>query len=313
MTKALQDAEKAQDTADSKRRVFVSQPVPPYEVGDLWVQGSTGDILRCQTAKTSRQSYSSSDWVLASKYTDDTAADAAQATANANTTAIGSLNTRVTQAETSITQTQNEIELMASEIETELEDIRSDTEFATPYISATPPETAPEAGKLWLDEGVEPSVLRKWRGADVTTEREYTETRVGCGKNLLKPQGNATVSGVTYTLQDNGTYLANGTVTGPREHCTCTKASCRRESIPYPVARAAYRYRCRCTRRSGAYIRTICASNMGSTQTGTVTELTGEEAYHRAFIQSESVHGRADGDECRLVAAVGDGRDSDSV
>ena len=185
VTKALQDAEKAQDTADSKRRVFVSQPVPPYEVGDLWVQGSTGDILRCQTAKTSQQSYSSSDWVLASKYTDDTAADAAQATANANTTAIGSLNTRVTQAETSITQTQNKIELMASEIETELEDIRSDTDFATPYISATPPETAPEAGKLWLDEGVEPSVLRKWRGADVPTEREYTETRVGCGKNLL--------------------------------------------------------------------------------------------------------------------------------
>ena len=57
-------------------------------------------------------------------------------------------------------------------------------EQAAPYISATPPEEAPEAGKLWLDEGVEPSVLRKWRGADVTTEREYTETRVGCGKNI---------------------------------------------------------------------------------------------------------------------------------
>ena len=198
VTKALQDAEKAQDTADSKRRVFVSQPVPPYEVGDLWVQGSTGDILRCQTAKTSQQSYSSSDWVLASKYTDDTAADAAQATANANTTAIGSLNTRVTQAETSITQTQNEIELMASEIETEFEDIRSDTEFATPYISATPPEEAPEAGKLWLDEGVEPSVLRKWRGADVPTEREYTETRVECGKNLYDVNDEAVFSdGVT--------------------------------------------------------------------------------------------------------------------
>lgn len=215
VTKALQDAEKAQDTADSKRRVFVSQPVPPYEVGDLWVQGSTGDILRCQTAKTSQQSYSSSDWVLASKYTDDTAADAAQATANANTTAIGSLNTRVTQAETSITQTQNEIELMASEIETELEDIRSDTEFATPYISATPPEEAPEAGKLWLDEGVEPSVLRKWRGADVPTEREYTETRVGCGKNLLPINASTSTSlGITTTSNKDGTYTVNGTSTG---------------------------------------------------------------------------------------------------
>ena len=52
-------------------------------------------------------------------------------------------------------------------------------EQAAPYISATPPETAPEAGKLWLDEGVEPSVLRSWRGADVTTEREYTEMASG--------------------------------------------------------------------------------------------------------------------------------------
>lgn len=225
VTKALQDAEKAQDTADSKRRVFVSQPVPPYEVGDLWVQGSTGDILRCQTAKTSQQSYSSSDWVLASKYTDDTAADAAQATANANTTAIGSLNTRVTQAETSITQTQNKIELMASEIETELEDIRSDTDFATPYISATPPETAPEAGKLWLDEGVEPSVLRKWRGADVTTEREYTETRVGCGKNLLPPQTTQTKSGVTIAVQADGGVHISGT-------CTAASGSV---TFEYPV------------------------------------------------------------------------------
>ena len=215
VTKALQDAEKAQDTADSKRRVFVSQPVPPYEVGDLWVQGSTGDILRCQTAKTSQQSYSSSDWVLASKYTDDTAADAAQATANANTTAIGSLNTRVTQAETSITQTQNEIELMASEIETELEDIRSDTDFATPYISATPPEEAPEAGKLWLDEGVEPSVLRKWRGADVTTEREYTYDIFGCGKNLFPSLASAvTERGLTVSPQSDGTVVISGTATG---------------------------------------------------------------------------------------------------
>ena len=40
--------------------------------------------------------------------------------------------------------------------------------------------------------------------------RAKQETR----KNLLKPPGDATVSGVTYTLQDNGTYLANGTVAG---------------------------------------------------------------------------------------------------
>lgn len=73
VTKALKDAAAAQTTANSKKRVFVTTPTPPYDVGDLWTQGSTGDIMRCQTAKTSSQSYAAADWVKASKYTDDTA------------------------------------------------------------------------------------------------------------------------------------------------------------------------------------------------------------------------------------------------
>ena len=74
ITSALEQAAQAQDTADQKRRVFVSTPIPPYDVGDLWTQGSVGDIMRC---KTSRQSgvYNSNDWIKASKYTDDSAVE----------------------------------------------------------------------------------------------------------------------------------------------------------------------------------------------------------------------------------------------
>lgn len=75
VTKALADAKNAQDTADNKRRIFTVTPIPPYDKGDLWVQGSTGDILVCQTQKTSEQSYDETDWVLASKYTDDSYAE----------------------------------------------------------------------------------------------------------------------------------------------------------------------------------------------------------------------------------------------
>lgn len=75
VTKALADAKNAQDTADGKRRVFVVQPTPPYDVGDLWTAGANGDIKRCRIAKTSEQSYAASDWELASKYTDDTTAN----------------------------------------------------------------------------------------------------------------------------------------------------------------------------------------------------------------------------------------------
>lgn len=71
VTKALADAKKAQDTADGKRRVFYATPNPPYDAGDLWVQGSGGDIMRCQTAKESGAAYASADWVKASKYTDN--------------------------------------------------------------------------------------------------------------------------------------------------------------------------------------------------------------------------------------------------
>lgn len=79
VAKALEDAKAAKDLADQKRRVFYEQPKPPYDKGDLWVQGANGDILRCQTTKTATQSFDQSDWVLASKYTDDTAADAVMA------------------------------------------------------------------------------------------------------------------------------------------------------------------------------------------------------------------------------------------
>lgn len=71
-TKALADAAKAQDTADSKRRVFISTPVPPYDVGDLWVGDTSSDLMRCQTARQSG-TYVSTDWIKAVKYTDDSA------------------------------------------------------------------------------------------------------------------------------------------------------------------------------------------------------------------------------------------------
>ena len=73
VTKALTDAANAQTTANAKKRIFITTPKPPYDIGDLWVQGSNGDIMRCQTPKIASQTYAASDWVKASKYTDDTA------------------------------------------------------------------------------------------------------------------------------------------------------------------------------------------------------------------------------------------------
>lgn len=76
ISKALAQAEKAQDTADGKRRTFVIQPSPPYDIGDLWSQDG-GDILTCAVARAKGSVYASSDWKKLNKYTDDTTANKA--------------------------------------------------------------------------------------------------------------------------------------------------------------------------------------------------------------------------------------------
>lgn len=100
LTKALKDSSQAlkdaaaadkkangaQATANTKRRIFGSQPVPPYDVNDMWVNatypndGSTykNEILKCSTAKAEGEKFDIADWKLASKYTDDTVAEEAQ-------------------------------------------------------------------------------------------------------------------------------------------------------------------------------------------------------------------------------------------
>lgn len=77
VVKALQEAARAQDTADAKRRVFVVTPTTPYDVGDIWTQGEGGDIMRCIKSRATGN-FESSDWDKASKYTDDTAANEAK-------------------------------------------------------------------------------------------------------------------------------------------------------------------------------------------------------------------------------------------
>lgn len=67
---ALQKAQKAQDTADGKRRTFLNQPVGPYDRGDMWMTGA--DILVATTDRPSG-SYIAGDWIKLDKYTDDSA------------------------------------------------------------------------------------------------------------------------------------------------------------------------------------------------------------------------------------------------
>jgi len=66
LAQALSLAQDALDAANSKARIFVSTPYPPYDIGDLWVDGK--ELRRCITAKTAGQSYNVNDWVVAVYY-----------------------------------------------------------------------------------------------------------------------------------------------------------------------------------------------------------------------------------------------------
>ena len=83
ITAALDAANSAQNAAAGKNKIFVSKPEPPYNAGDLWVQGAGGDIMRCVTSRSEGDEYHAADWTVASGYTDDTAANAAQLAADA--------------------------------------------------------------------------------------------------------------------------------------------------------------------------------------------------------------------------------------
>ena len=193
VAEALQAANKAQDTADSKRRIFFEQPIPPYDQGDVWTQGTNGDILRCQIAKASGQLFDINDWVLASKYTDDTVANSALNTAKENQNLINGLTTRVIDAETTIVQTKEEIQLKASRTEvTELSNTVNDNADKISQLEEFTSEIDQKADSISLvvskkstayrqeDEPTSGSVGDTW--VNPTTGKQY-QNAGACGVN----------------------------------------------------------------------------------------------------------------------------------
>ena len=73
--KSLEAAQRAQDTADGKRRVFVQAiPIPPYDAGDQWSNATfedkyRNDLLVCIQPKKKGEEFSIEDWQSAQHYT----------------------------------------------------------------------------------------------------------------------------------------------------------------------------------------------------------------------------------------------------
>lgn len=69
ITKALQEAANAKDIADGKRRTFITEPTPPYDVGDLWMNGI--DVLTCTNPRFTGGYFYQGDWKKLNQYTDN--------------------------------------------------------------------------------------------------------------------------------------------------------------------------------------------------------------------------------------------------
>lgn len=65
ITKAMEQAANAKDTADGKRRVFIATPTPPYDAGDLWATSTEDGKASIKICKSERAAgaFSSDDWI----------------------------------------------------------------------------------------------------------------------------------------------------------------------------------------------------------------------------------------------------------
>lgn len=123
LTKALEDSRQALKDAKSKRRIFGSQPVPPYDVNDMWVNatypsdGSTykNEILKCSTSKAEGEEFDIADWKLASKYTDDTKAEEAKKAAEKAQAEIKNTQTNLNALGTTVSNNKKAFDVFTSD------------------------------------------------------------------------------------------------------------------------------------------------------------------------------------------------------
>lgn len=123
LTKAIEDSSQALKDAKSKRRIFGSQPVPPYDVNDMWVNatypsdGSTykNEILKCSTSKAEGEEFDIADWKLASKYTDDTKAEEAKKAAEKAQAEIKTTQSNLTTLGTTVSDNKKAFDVFTSD------------------------------------------------------------------------------------------------------------------------------------------------------------------------------------------------------
>lgn len=87
------------------------------------------------------------------------------------------------------------IEMIVGDVEQNAEDIIASRSFS----GDTPPTGEIPEGKIWVDTGTDPSVIRRWRGLDVTTDAEYSGS--GSGMAVETPNGTTAFDQIRQSLE----------------------------------------------------------------------------------------------------------------
>ncbi|KMM38593.1 phage tail spike protein [Guptibacillus hwajinpoensis] len=161
IAKALADAAQAQDTADSKRRTFVSQPNTPYDEGDLW--DKDGAVFRSTVTKTKSASFSLSDWVKIGDVTSENKAK--------DTDSVGGVPAEDIETKDGASGKANQAKADAQTF--------TETYANKKVTQSTSPPESPSHDDLWIDISVDPYVWKRWDGETWKKATPTTADEVG--------------------------------------------------------------------------------------------------------------------------------------
>lgn len=200
--RALAVANSALDTADSKRRVFVVQPTPPYDVGDIW--WTANELYRCRVGRLEGDVFAQADWINDLKYTDDTTANQVQANLDTFEQVVGENYATTAQLTTQTDKIKSDV--------TELQEITTtrNNEFIT-YKNEVSSQFQQQANSFELSLNTLNESINETRDiAQSNSTQEYLRFSQGTGVEIGSTNSpfKVNITNNEFNIQDNGNKIA---------------------------------------------------------------------------------------------------------
>lgn len=200
--RALAIANAAQDTADSKRRVFVVEPIPPYDAGDIW--WNNDELYRCIVGRLEEDTYHSTDWINNLKYTDDTAANNVQAN-------LDTLEETIYDNFTTSAQLTTQVDSILGQVKNVRDIATSNGDELTRYKSEVSSQFQQQADSFTLELGTVNDKINEARDiAESNSTKEYLRFSQGTGVEIGATNSpfKVNITNQEFNIQQNGNKVA---------------------------------------------------------------------------------------------------------